>query len=771
MKITLPSYRGPDRPGPLMGLIRAIRFHLSNIDPDGKLSTNILLGENSNGSVRVERVNGIDYINVWSGERKEFRIVYFPDDARWYYTKVNLGKDKYTFNPMRKFSGGPFTFYEFDYNYANLFGKQQVGFLPYIVKKNNDTWNYASNGPPGDLLFMDQYEEWNQLFYTIDCTAAQSNLTSIWKPPLQTLVKAFGVELTPPWYSCSLTTAHNYHPCYERGIDQEKRKYSPYNTSIILPNSDLRCDLNILQHSGNFYNFRYMPRTGVYYGKNAYRIQDGEITEFAGAIQLDGAIAKTCPVDIDPIFYFWPWIPYLDEIRLFNILAYAFKNSWDGASGWYMTPDLDSFKSWKTAYYNSASGKVSYTQLFEDSGSFSNITRNTSQSEEDSPEDCICGECDAGVYTTESTTTVSEYSSSGERYTPIGLFDFNQVISMKTTWRQEGSGPVVTTNSEEVTTGNYPYDFFIYNNGQLVFNYCCGESGLGILAYNGAQTKTVTASESAVNSCEIKQVLTVGNDIIFEGDSLMTYELSREYNFNASGNISTTVEPECRIMYTKTTMGLGTSQTLQSIGPCAPTWSVRGLGTITPTDDPRIAVYTAPATMANPNPELGCDKDYIDLSCEYGSDTLAIDITYANGYAARKNSFNWCYWELGYVSYGYSIYWILCDGRFYKQGDFSSWRSCPGGRSHEAECCYGASEQVCGEGGYSAAQSSAVIDTEGAPVPVFAFCSTYADQRTLAQITAGCCPTIYPVNPTQVAPWWGGSNPPEGSDPYSHPPY
>src|SRR5690606_14247916 len=124
-------------------------------------------------------------------------------------------------------------------------------------------------------------------------------------------------------------TAHGYHYCFEAAIDQLKRVYQPINIVVDLDSEEMTIsDFTLLSRTGTIYNFIYPVKKDRFYGKNAltYVLNSNgiyELTSFGESVHVSGVEAITKPKGIDPVLFFWPWVPYLDEVRGFNILSYA----------------------------------------------------------------------------------------------------------------------------------------------------------------------------------------------------------------------------------------------------------------------------------------------------------------------------------------------------------------------------------------------------------------------------------------------------------------
>jgi hypothetical protein len=214
---------------------------------------------------------------------------------------------------------------------------------------------------------------------------------------------------------------------------------------------------------------------------------------------------------------------------------------------------------------------------------------------------------------------------------------------------------------------------------------------------------------------------------------------------------------------------LGTSLELSVLGPCNPTWSLDGPGTLVAGEDPKTVVYTAPASSSSL--EEACYGAKISVMCELGSDSLDIDITGGSGAAAQMYEITGCTGGLytGYCQCVYNVYMMRCNGTTFFWGSRVLSRSTAG--QGDAACIWAVQKEICGaDGTGDDPDSSAYLKSSSGTYPSYEQCTTWTDMRTGSQIAAGCCPTIYPVNPFYPALWWDDPlNPPY--DAYEDPPF
>lgn len=732
-------YRGPDDPGPFSDIINAMSFHCRQMKEYNKRGVFSLTASTPIGEVTLQRINDVDYI--WTKGKKGFIfIILIPDLITGWKIPVSLIKDKYEFMPMLDVDDikNVIARYEFEEDVTGLAGDfPRFEYMPYISKRYGIS--HTSVGHPGNIAFLSPFYGWHYKHYILDCTG-NAGSDDIWRPPYQTSYYAFGADLHPPWYSMSDLTDHGFHYCFEAAIDQLKRIYQPINVVVTLDSEEITvADFTLLSREGLTYNFVYPVRTDRFYGKNAFtyiKNSQGiyELTSFGESIHVNGAEAVTVPAGIDPILFFWPWVPYLDEVRGFNILSYA-ANTENPLTGskWFLTPSLAPFYSWEAGGHDKQ-GQYSAQQLFKDDGSFSDVSypysSNTAQN--DSP--CSCGDCGTGDTTVTNLTDVPEYSSSGTRYVPIGLIGGRIPIRMKTTWSQTGRGPTTNNVNVQAIAGTYP---FLTLQGPSIprldevdlFKACCldnfASTGSGTTAY----------SETANNNISITQELRVGDDLIFSGESTMSYSLTYSLNENYAGSIAATVTPpefECdgAISYTTQQVPGGSSQSLSWVaaGPTLPacvdtrvfTWALSGGGSLSTTTE-QTTIYTAPET--NPNCEnnatvsLLCNGVVVDtLEMAINVDTGGV-IAYYNYTGYHRVELPGGYLCPGQVTY-YSGQWGGCC---------VSYHYCDGTRRAIPE----SAEYAC---------SCAGCTDEAAR----AFCEPcqegVVDVRTSAQKANGCCP-------------------------------
>jgi hypothetical protein len=610
-------------------------------------------------------------------------IVLIPDLIGGWKIPVTRKKNDYSFLSMVTLDGTEsMTRYQFDANMTPLDG---VGvsreYMPYIFKMLG--YSHVSVGYPGSLFYPDPVNDWHNKFYVLDCTGDQSSLfETLWRPPSQVATVGFGEDLLPVWYAMSPITAHNFHWCFEASIDQSKRIYQPVNTDVLLAGEEVPTPANftLVQRSLNRYNYLYPLQASRFYGKNAFDVDaNNVITAFGESIYVSGVVTATIPEDIDPILFFWPWIPYLDEIRSFNILYYGGRSlPFDGGfEGWFMTPSLDSFKKYGIGYHTNA-GAYQTEELFEDVANFSDVTKSSDNTSSGGPIGCGCGDCATGSWKETKVASVPPYNSSGTKNIPIGLIGGRIPISMKTTWSQSGSGPESTDINTDNITGNYPWGSL---HSGSIYGLCHWYDSCCITNFHNNHNRVRTYVETADNRMTLNQKLMVGEDVIFEGESSMDYVMEYNYEDKYDGEITgTVVPPTCTgsILYTTQQMSVGQSQTLSmeaSTYYCVEfTWALSGGGSLVTTPS---VVYTAPAT--NPN----CNQNAtISLLCNgVVIDTLEIAINTVTGELAyRALSCRYegsCETDTPWGTIYQSAYvWIdryLCDGTY---------------NGHETSVCY-----------------------------------------------------------------------------------
>jgi hypothetical protein len=640
------KYLGPDDPGPFSDIINSMSFGCRHMKEYNRNGVFCLTGNIPEGRVKLMRVGDIDYIWTYGGGTGALYIILIPDLLRGFVIPVTLSKGDYAFGDFAVLEGGNIIRYEFDKDFAGITGsipRQQ--YMPYIFKMLGTS--HVSVGDPGSGMYPDPVNDWHNKFYVLDCTGDQSGSEVLWRPPSQVATVGFGEDLLPVWYAMSPITAHNFHWCYEAAIDQSKRIYQPVNTDVLLANDEVAtpAGFTLVQRSHNRYNFLYPLQASRFYGKNAFDVVATEagnvITLFGESIYVSGVVTASVPEGIDTILFFWPWIPYLDEIRSFNILSYGGRPlPFGGFDGFYMTPILDTFKKYGIGYYTNL-GVYQTQELFEDIANFSDVTKSNVNTSSGGAIGCNCGDCATGSWLENKVTNVPPYNSSGTKYIPIGLIGGRIPISMKTTWQQSGSGPASTEINTDNITGNYPWGSL--HSGSLYgldhwYEACC------IAIFHNDHNRVRTYTETASNHLTMQQVLKVGDDVIFEGDSSMDYDMEYNYQDSYNGSVNGTVAPPgeelpvCAgsINYTTQQMSVNQTQNLSwtdntnypSYAPCEGawkgfdfSWSLSGGGSISSTTEQNIT-YTAPSANE------GCiNNATISLLCNgVAVDTLEISI-------------------------------------------------------------------------------------------------------------------------------------------------
>lgn len=732
------KYLGPDDPGPFSDMINSMSFGCRHMKEFNRNGVFCLTGNIPEGRVKLMRVGDVDYIWTYGGTGALY-IILIPDLTRGFVIPVTLAKDEYIFQDFSQLTGGNIVRYEFDKDYAGITGvvpRQQ--YMPYIFKQLG--MSHASVGDLGFGLFPDPVNDWHNKFYVLDCTGEQSTSEILWRPPSQVTTVGFGEDLLPLWYAMSPLTAHNFHWCFEAAIDQSKRIYQPINTDVILASKEISIPLfSIVWREGFQYNFLYPLSINRFYGKNAFDVVTTEngkvITAFAESIYVSGVATASIPVEIDPILFFWPWIPYLDEIRSLNFLRYEPKADELGHFQFFhIIPSLDTLKKYNIGSYSNI-GEYQTQELFEDAATFSNVTRSNDNADTGGPVSCSCGECGTGEWQSDISTIVNPYNSSGTRYIPIGLIGGKIPISMKTVWSQSGSGPKTTYKNKSEIIGNYPWVSLhsgSYYGLSHWYEVCC------ITSFQNTNLRIKETTETASNNMTLSQKLTVGEDVIFEGNSSMSYNMEYNYQDRYDGTINGTVvppdfvPPECAgsISYTTQQMTVNQTQSLHwndntsypAARPCEDpmaafvfTWSLSGGGSLSSTTAQNI-VYTAPSANEgctnNATISLLCNGavvDTLEIAINAVASTVAYDVhefeSYISGQPGyyRANNDASCIGR--HIIYRYTKYY--CDGTVY----YTSTNFC-----------------VRDDGGSS-----------GSPGDN---CCTLGqhDLRSAAQITAGCCP-------------------------------
>jgi hypothetical protein len=722
-------YRGPDDPGPFSDIINSMSFGCRHMKEFNKNGVFCLTANTPEGYVKVLRVGDVDYIWTEGGASISVAIILIPDLIGGWKIPVTCKKNDYSFLSMVTLDGKENILrYEFNEDVSGLAGTlPRFEYVPYIAKRYDIS--HVSVGHGGNTSFLSPWDDWHYKHYIVDCTGPAGD-DDIWRPPSQGTKVGFSVDLHPPWYSMSTWTAHGFHYCFEAAIDQLKRIYQPINVVVRLDSEEISVpDFTLLERDGLVYNFAYPVKVTCFYGKNAFTYilnSNGiyELISFGESVYISGAGVKTIPDNIDPVYFFWPWIPYLDEVRGFNILQYG-PNQESSLTGtkWFVTPSVAAFYLWGIGSYNKL-GQYATQELFADSANFSTVTYDVDGNSvitEYPP--CSCGDCGVGSSIDTNTQVVPPYSSSGTRYVPIGLIGGKIPISMKTMWAQNGVGPTYTSVITKTMTGTYPF-LTILGPGYLsiidLYKSCCEN--------NLSNTATILSewNESASNAISISQYLKVGDDVIFSGESSMSYGMTYTLTENYLGTVSAAIDIpdyECSgsISYTSQQMQAGATQTLAWLASSPPPcdsrtflWSLSGGGSLSSLTE-QTTTYTAPDSNS------GCNNNAtISLSCDgVVVDTLEITI---NAYAAVAAGRY--YSDISKVCQPATLYTctclrknytVNCDGSLIDRGYVGG-----GTEGITMDCTKVPSPRQC----------------EPTCYPVV----SYVDTRSAAQIAAGCCP-------------------------------
>lgn len=606
-QVFLNSWRGPDRPnGKIMDLVRHMKFSLNNMDPEGKLSFLALRRRNISGKVKILRVNDIDNIWVWSDKHRLY-IVFIDAPTEIYYAiRVSVNKNAYVFSDLIA------DFSDKDISISGSYDEKRE-YCPYIYQLGDKS--FAEIG----VIHSDiasTWDEWHYKWYTFDCLPSSGSYNQdieIWRPATQGFRKAFGYDLDPIWYSMSYYTAYSRYSKWNRAIDQAKRVYQPLSSTVKLEDGTIRKLVQVIE-------------TMNYYGKNNFTLDtNGKMLTYGASAKLDQVVTVECPVDIQPALYFWPWIPYMDDIGHFDIFAYGEKVTYGVSEGFFITPELDSFKAWEVRYYK-PDGSTATIGNYPENGNFSDMpsSNNTVESNESPPCEGWGGSWQCGLWEySQSQTDTTEYESSGKRIIPIGVTGLN-LLRMETSWTQNGSMQSYT-HYEHSVSGNYPYVYEM--RPEYVYGKEYYHDLFGPYVFKNVVDSTVDKTENYANTMSLSQDLYIGDDVIFSGGGALTYSATHTTHQKRDAEIFLELEDTCvdaSISYTTDTLYNNESETLSVDGYDANntyTWKVLGDGSLSDTEGESVT-YTAPGEI----PE--CIKgDWVQLYCnDVLVDTLSLTL-------------------------------------------------------------------------------------------------------------------------------------------------
>lgn len=726
-RVWLNSWKGPDRPvGPLMGLVRHVKFCLDNMDHNGERAFLALRRKNTNGTVRILRTNNVDYIWTWTGGREGLYIVFIDALTKIYYAiKVGVKKDDYSFSGLiADFSDKKITI-------SGSYDEKRE-YCPYIYKLGEDS--YAEIGVINNMV-AGTWDEWHYKWYTFDCAPPSGSFNAdieIWRPPPQGFRYAFGYDLDPTWYSMSQFTAYSRYSKWSRVIDQAKRVYYPLTSTVKIDDVVLTVVQSI--------------KVMNYYGKNNFTLDaDGKTLTYGSSAKIDKIVTVDVPVDMQPALYFWPWIPYLDDIGHFDIFTYAERTSFGMSEGFFITPELDSFKSWEVKYYNK-DGSDYVVGNYPDSGTFSEMPWSGDTAEESDSPPCEgwggTWECGLLEYN-QTKTSIAPYSSHGKRVIPIGVTGLD-ILRMETEWTQSGNINTMT-NYHTVTEGNYPYIYEM--RPEYVYGKTYYHDLFGPYVFKNVVDSTVDKTENYSNTMSLTQNLYIGNDVIFSGGGSLTYEAESTEHQKRDAEIYLKLTPkycECdaTLNYTTLHMEDDEEQTLIYTTSCvfpleSPeyTWQLSGPGTLTPNGT--SAIYKAPNPIGCVVPED--EVATVSILCKgETADSCAITLHHNNtdggvAYAIYSRGTIWGCRSIGWTGCQervfISVRYVYCNGGSVASGTVRYYDS-------KVPCTCGGAwpEGIPLLGGYYEYGRTPVYN-DGLNV-VF-------DRRSQAMKDAGCCPDFY----------------------------
>lgn len=532
-----------------------------------------------------------------------------------------------------------------------------------------DDKNLVTTAPDNvNLMPRDKWDDWHyHRTYYVGMPQGLSVSDDIFRPPGRDGASV-GDKIH---FSMVDFTAGYGHMITSRYVDQFKRNYFPYSNMV-------------KDDNGEYTELLLTAAMLRYYGKSA----NGESVEYLSQVLLSP--------NIDTVQFFWPFIPYMDEVGHFHLLNYGRNDS-----------------VYRMSVLNPALANLYVWNLFSDSAVFTNGEYVRTYNYPISITDwySYCG------YGTETIDEVEgAYSSSGIKHTPIAPIGKEKACYVKTSWQINGAGPVMNKVMNTVTDGNYPIHYLI-GGGSI------GDGNIAPGTYKNESTTEGEWTEHASNEIHITQQLMFGDDVVATGSSTMTYSMTRNGSYAYAGFMESILvgQPPCEcggesINYVTAQMSVGDSQSLSVSDAqtgCSYTWELSSGGGSLSTEVGPNTTYTAPSQnencVDNPTITLSCDGGVIDYVTMAVTDPN-IGVEWAGflpDHCERQRVLGSCHGQ-------------YAGNPFRCNGQLGSGTYCTG---MQAEC--------------SVEEAQAIIDTLCEQSLIS--CQEL-DQRTAEQLENGCCP-------------------------------
>lgn len=715
-------YRGPNDHAPFMSIINSLSEQCSNMmgsSPNGivRLSRDL-----PNGYVSVMRVAAMatslyemEFVNTVLRGGDLYIILVASSSAMW-NIPVKKAPNGYVLGYIEQGKKGIVEAYN---TYPDLSPSIRES-CPYII--HGDT-NYASVGTQTGLPGFNGWHSHPFTYTGMPSSCVQSD--EIFRP----YGRVWSMHAGPiaHWHaSMSSVTATANHLSLERYIDQQKKNYFPRNMIVTFgPGESANPFFSQLSAT----NLLLPANPIAYYGKRPYTTENGVVTSYGEAIVGSIVLPTLSEPDIIPTQFFWPFIPYLEEIGHFNILSYS--------TGSIDCSVLAPLYQWSMRYYPMSGDHIDTIKV-TDSGVFTNSTKTDTYSfpitvpnnqnnangknslsttdpcaiatdMNDLPPSYADGNpCYNATGKETISNTTGAYTSIGSKHVPIGSIGGKAGCFVKTDWSVSGSGPVYNYSKDISTVGNLPVKWFVDNGFMVPMAEYWPPA-----TYRNQSSESASWTETAENTINLSQSLMFGDDIIDSGSGTMSFTMSRSGTSEQTGyweiilsrDVTTVCDNTAQLLYTTNEMYIGGKQTFYYNTGCTcgkVRWTATG-GTMNPLVS---TSYTPGAGYSSELTITACETAFVTATCDCGG-SLSAGITVI-GYPANITAYtkpeggtianspgNWglCYCISGIIGYdcygnvtfhihGESGSQILCGDSY---GDFSDvGKSC--GEPIKREC-------------------------------------------------------------------------------------